>query len=47
MPYGDFAGLAGAPDLAGSAEAMSKRSQEECLIELKMKYTVGDLTIMT
>ncbi|CAK9266760.1 unnamed protein product [Sphagnum jensenii] len=37
MPFGAFTGLAGAPDLAGAAEAMSKRSQEECLIELKMK----------
>jgi hypothetical protein len=37
MPYGAFTGLAGAPDLAGAAEAVSKWSQEECLIELKMK----------
>ncbi len=37
MPYGAFTGLVGALDLAGAAEAMSKRSQEECLIELKMK----------
>ncbi|CAK9232592.1 unnamed protein product [Sphagnum troendelagicum] len=37
MSFGAFTGLAGAPDLAGAAEAMSKRSQEECLIELKMK----------
>jgi hypothetical protein len=37
MPYGAFTSLAGAPDLAGAIEAMSKRSQEECLIELKMK----------
>jgi hypothetical protein len=37
MPYRAFTGLARAPNLAGAAEAMSKRSQEECLIELKMK----------
>jgi hypothetical protein len=37
MLYEAFTSLAGAPDLAGVAEAMSKRSQEECLIELKMK----------
>jgi hypothetical protein len=37
MLYGAFTGLVGAPDLAGAAEAMSKRSHEECLIELKMK----------
>jgi hypothetical protein len=37
MTYGTFIGLAGAPNLAGAAETMSKRSQEECLIELKMK----------
>jgi len=37
MPYEAFTGLAGAPDLAGAIEAMSKWSQEECLIELKMK----------
>ncbi len=37
MPYGAFTGLAGAPNLAGAAKTMSKQSQEECLIELKMK----------
>jgi hypothetical protein len=37
MPYRAFTGLARAPDLVGTAKAMSKRSQEECLIELKMK----------
>jgi hypothetical protein len=37
MPYGAFTGLAGVPDLVGVAEIMSKRSSEECLIELKMK----------
>jgi hypothetical protein len=37
MSYGAFTGLAGAPDLAGVAKAMFKRSQEECLIKLKMK----------
>jgi len=37
MPYGAFIGLAGAPNLAGAAEAMSKQNQDECLIELKMK----------
>jgi hypothetical protein len=37
MLYEAFIGLVGAPDLTGVAEAMSKRSQEECLIELKMK----------
>jgi hypothetical protein len=37
MPYRAFIGLAGPPDLAGAAEAMSKWNQEECLIELKMK----------
>jgi hypothetical protein len=37
MPYRAFTGLAGAPDLVGAAEAMFKRSQEECFIELKMK----------
>jgi len=37
MPYGAFTGMAGTPNLVGVAEAMSKWSQEECLIELKMK----------
>jgi hypothetical protein len=37
MPYGAFTSLARVLDLAGVAEAMSKRSQEECLIELRMK----------
>jgi hypothetical protein len=36
MPYRAFTGLARALDLAGVAETMSKRSQEECLIELKI-----------
>jgi hypothetical protein len=49
MPYRAFTGLARAPDLVRAAEAMSKQSQEECLIELKMKMKihVRDLTIMT
>jgi len=37
MPYRAFIGLAGALDVAGAIKAMFKRSQEESLIELKMK----------
>jgi hypothetical protein len=37
MPYGAFTGLARAPNLARATKEMSKRNQEECLIELKMK----------
>jgi hypothetical protein len=37
MPYEAFTGLTGALYLAGAAKEMSKWSQEECLIELKMK----------